>query len=84
MSTKVCITIQVEVTDLDLSGCRVYPPNGLHDGYEVDTSDITFWNYEVVDCDYDSICRHLVENWIEGKEYERSEMMSGREDMAKH
>jgi len=81
---KVCITIQVDVTDLNLSGCRVYPPNGLHDGYEVDTSDITFWNYEVHDADYDSICRHLVENWIEGKEYERSEMMSGREDMAKH
>ena len=81
---KVCITIQVDVTDLNLSGCRVYPPNGLHDGYEVDTSDITFWNYEVHDADYDSICRHLVENWIEGKEYEQSEMMSGREDMAKH
>ena len=82
--SKVCITIQVDVTDLDLSGCQVYPPNGLHEGFEVDTSDIKFWNYEVVDCDYDSICRHLVEDWIDGKEYERSEMMSGREDMATH
>ena len=81
---KVCITIHVDVTDLNLSGCRVYSPNGLHEGYEVDTSDIKFWNYEVHDADYDSICRHLVESWIDGKEYERSEMMSGREDMAKH
>lgn len=81
---KVCITIHVDVSDLDLSGCRVYPPNGLHDGYEVDTSDIKFWNYECVDADYDSICRHLVEEHIEGREYAMSEMMSGHEDMAKH
>ena len=82
--SKVWIQINVDVRDLDLSGCRVYPPNGLHDGYEVDTSDIKFWNYEVHDADYDSICRHLVEEHIEGREYAMSEMMSGREDMAKH
>lgn len=81
---KVCITIHVDVADLDLSGCRVYPPNGLHEGYEVDTSDIKFWNYEVHDCDYDSICRHLVEEFIEGRDYAMSEMQSAREDRIKH
>ena len=82
--SKVWIQINVDIADLDLSGCSVYPPNGLHDGYEVDTSGIKFWGHEVLDCNYDEICLHLIENWIDGKDYERDEMLAGREDMAKH
>lgn len=82
--SKVWIQINVDVRDLDLSKCRVYPPNRLHEGYEVDTSDITFEGHEVLDCDWDAVVQHLLEAWIEGKEYERSEMLSGREDMTKH
>ena len=80
----VWVTIRVDIADLDLSKCKVYPPNGLHDEWDSDLNAISVQpfgaRYTVIDTDFDKIEKHL----ITGKQYERDEMLAGREDMAKH
>jgi hypothetical protein len=81
------ITIRCDISDLDLSDCTVYPPNGLHHQTEVEFGVIKYLGpdgpVEVLDCSeatYDLIAQYL----IDGYEYERSEAQSGRDDYITH
>ena len=83
---KAIITISVDIADLDLSDCTVYPPNGLHHLTQVEHGVIKYLGpdgpIEVLDCTqatYDLIAEYL----IDGYEYERAEMQCSREDYSR-